>query len=82
MSDTANRVITCIAESTGIDANEIKPESTLTDDLHMDSLDVIEVVMELEFEFDIALPDDEAEQCKTVADVIALVERVVGEVAA
>lgn len=52
-----------------IDEDDIKPESKIIDDLGFDSLDCIEFLMNVENEFGISIPDDEAEKCKTVQDV-------------
>lgn len=77
MSDVAKQVIDVIAECAGVDADQVKPEQTLVS-LYFDSLDQLELVMELEEHFGVEINDDAAEQCKTVADVVALVERTVG----
>jgi len=74
----AERVTKCIAHLLGFsdaDKNGIEPEDELEGKLGMDSLDKIELVMALEEEFEIMIPDEDAEKCKTVADVVALVER-------
>ncbi len=56
-------------------ARTIGPESRLIEDLQADSLDLVEIAMELEDEFDIDLPDNEMDTARTVAELIALVER-------
>ena len=53
---------------------EFKPEATFTNDLGADSLDTVELIMELEKEFNITIPDDQAEKIATVGDAIAYVE--------
>ena len=53
---------------------EFKPEATCTNDLGADSLDTVELIMELEKEFNITIPDDQAEKIATVGDAIAYVE--------
>ncbi|OAA82744.1 acyl carrier protein [Clostridium ljungdahlii] len=58
-----------ISEQLGIGSDEIKMESSFIDDLGADSLDIVELIMALETEFDIEIPDEEAEKVKTVGDV-------------
>lgn len=53
---------------------KLKPEATFTNDLGADSLDTVELIMELEKEFNITIPDDQAEKIATVGDAIAYVE--------
>ncbi|AAK79713.1 acyl carrier protein [Clostridium acetobutylicum] len=59
-----------IADQLGIDATEIKMESSFIDDLGADSLDIVELIMALEEEFDIEMPDEEAEKVSSVGDVV------------
>ncbi|SFE31063.1 acyl carrier protein [Thermoanaerobacter thermohydrosulfuricus] len=59
-----------IAEQLGIDPEEITMESSFIDDLGADSLDIVELIMALEEEFDIEIPDEDAEKIKTVGDVL------------
>ena len=63
-----------LAEQLGIDAAEIKPESRLIEDLKADSLDVVAMIVDMEAEFDIQIPDEDLPKLKTVADVIAYIE--------
>ena len=53
---------------------KVKMEDDLRDDLQFDSLDCVEAIMDLEKEFDITVPDEEAEKCRTVQDVVELVK--------
>lgn len=69
----SNRVTRVIAEQLGLIGGDIKPASRLVDDLGADSLDTIEIVMAIEEEFEVAITDEEADRCNTVADIIALV---------
>jgi acyl carrier protein len=69
------RIRTLVAEQLGVDPAEIASESSILDDLGADSLDVVELVMAIEDEFDIEVPDEDAEAIRTVADV----ERYVAE---
>ena len=59
-----------VAEQLGIDAEEVLLESSFIDDLGADSLDIVELLMALEEEFDIEIPDEEAEKLVTVGDVV------------
>ena len=63
-----------IVDKLGVDESEVKPEATFTNDLGADSLDTVELIMELEKEFNITIPDDQAEKIATVGDAIAYVE--------
>ena len=74
MSDIKERVERIIVEKLGVDASEVKPEATFTNDLGADSLDTVELIMELEKEFDITIPDDQAEKITSVGDAISYVE--------
>lgn len=70
-----DKVIRLIAEHLGTKAKGMTPETCLESDLLVDSLDLLELVMVFEDEFDVEIPDDEAEKLKTVGDVIAMVKR-------
>ena len=74
MSDITERVQRIIEEKLGVDSSEVKPEATFTNDLGADSLDTVELIMELEKEFNITIPDDQAEKIVTVGDAISYVE--------
>ena len=74
MSDIQNRVKAIIVDKLGVDESKVKPEATFTNDLGADSLDTVELIMELEKEFNITIPDDQAEKIATVGDAIAYVE--------
>jgi acyl carrier protein len=64
------RVREIVAEQLERDVNEVKNESSFIDDLGADSLDIVELVMKMEEEFSIEIPDEEAEKIKTVNDVV------------
>lgn len=64
-----------IAEELGIEAEEIKLESDLTEDLGADSLDAIELIMEIESQFDIEIADSEATKIKAVSDIVNYLEQ-------
>ena len=64
------KVRNIIAEQLGVGEDEIKPESNFVEDLGADSLDIVELVMAMEEEFEVEIPDEEAENIKTVGDAI------------
>ena len=74
MSDISARVKAIIVDKLGVDANEVTPEASFTNDLGADSLDTVELIMEFEKEFNIAIPDDQAEKIGTVGDAIQYIE--------
>lgn len=67
------RVADIIAEQLGVSKEEVVPEASFIDDLGADSLDIVELVMAMEEEFDIEIPDDDAEKIQTIGDAIAYV---------
>ncbi|NJO89727.1 MAG: acyl carrier protein [Chloroflexia bacterium] len=70
MSDIASRVKAIIVDKLGVDENEVSESASFTNDLGADSLDTVELIMEFEKEFNIAIPDDQAETIVTVGDAI------------
>lgn len=74
MSEIAAQVKNIIADKLGVDAEEVTPEKSFTNDLGADSLDTVELIMEFEKEFGISIPDDQAEKISTVGDAIAYIE--------
>ena len=74
MSDIASRVKAIIGDKLGVDENEVTPEASFTNALGADSLDTVELIMEFEKEFDIQIPDDQAENITTVGQVITYIE--------
>ena len=70
MSDIASRVKAIIVDKLGVDDNEVTTEASFTNDLGADSLDTVELIMALEEEFEIEIPDSDAEQIRTVQDAI------------
>ena len=74
MADIASRVKAIIVDKLGVDENEVTNEASFTNDLGADSLDTVELIMEFEKEFNIAIPDDQAEKISTVGDAIAYIE--------
>jgi len=70
MSDATAKVKEIIVAKLGVDANQITPEASFTNDLGADSLDTVELVMEFEKAFNLQIPDEDAEKIGTVGDVI------------
>lgn len=64
-----------IVEQLGVDPEKVKSEASFIDDLGADSLDIVELVMAMEEEFDIEIPDEDAEKLKTVNDVTSYLEK-------
>ncbi len=64
------RVKSIIAEQLGVGADDIRQESSFIDDLGADSLDIVELIMAMEEEFDVEIPDEQAEGLRTVKDAI------------
>ena len=75
MSDVKSKVISIIVDKLGVDEAEVTPEASFTNDLGADSLDTVELIMEFEKEFDIQIPDDQAEGIASVGDAIAFIEK-------
>ena len=74
MSEIEAKVKAIIVDKLGVDESEVKNEASFANDLGADSLDTVELIMEFEKEFDVAIPDDKAEKIGTVADAIAYIE--------
>ena len=69
-AEIRDKVYDIIVSKMGVNKDQIKPESKFSDDLGADSLDTVELIMELENEFDVQIPDDEAEKIGTVQNAI------------
>ena len=74
VASVQERVIDIVAEQLGVDKEKITPETSFVNDLGADSLDTVELVMELEEEFDINIPDDAAEKIQTVGQAVQYIE--------
>ena len=70
-NDLASKVTSIIVEKLGVDESDITPEASFTNDLGADSLDTVELIMEFEKEFDLTIPDEEAENIATVGDAVS-----------
>jgi acyl carrier protein len=77
MSDVAAKVKAIIVDKLGVDESEVTTEASFTNDLGADSLDTVELIMEFEKEFDLAIPDDEAEKISTVGEAVNHIEAAV-----
>ena len=75
MSDISSRVKAIIVDKLGVDEYEVVPEASFTNDLGADSLDTVELIMEFEKEFDIQIPDDQAENIVSVGQAIEFIEK-------
>ena len=69
-----DKIKTIVAEQLGVSVDEVTPEASFADDLGADSLDIVELVMAIEEEYGIEIPDDDAEKLQTVQDAITYVE--------
>ena len=74
MSDITSRVKAIIVDKLGVDESEVTIEASFTNDLGADSLDTVELIMEFEKEFDIQIPDDQAEKISTVGHAVQYIE--------
>ena len=74
MSEIAQKVKSIIIDKLGVEESEVTPEASFTNDLGADSLDTVELIMEFEKEFNISIPDDQAENIGTVGQAIAYLE--------
>ena len=71
MSEIASRVKAIIVDKLGVEESEVTNEASFTNDLGADSLDTVELIMEFEKEFNVTIPDDQAEKITTVGDAVA-----------
>lgn len=74
MSDIASKVKQIIIDKLGVDESEVTNEASFTNDLGADSLDTVELIMEFEKEFDVTIPDEEAENIQTVGQAVDYLE--------
>ena len=71
---TFEKVKGIVADQLGVEAEEIKEDSTFVDDLGADSLDIVELIMRFEDEFGVEIPDEKAEKIKTVNDIVKYID--------
>ncbi|MCK6695140.1 MAG: acyl carrier protein [Thermoanaerobaculia bacterium] len=74
MANVADRVKKIIVDKLGVDEGEVTPEANFIQDLGADSLDTVELIMEFEKEFDVSIPDEQAEKIQTVGQAIEYLE--------
>ena len=74
VENVQERVKNIIVEQLGVEADQVKPEAQFVNDLGADSLDTVELIMALEEELDIEIPDDKAEKIKTVGEAVSYIE--------
>ena len=74
MSEIASKVKSIIVDKLDVEESEVTPEASFTNDLGADSLDTVELIMEFEKEFNISIPDDQAENITTVGQAVAYLE--------
>ncbi|MBM7698362.1 acyl carrier protein [Kurthia huakuii] len=75
MATVLERVSKVVVDRLGVDESEVKPEASFREDLGADSLDVVELVMEFEEEFDMQIEDEDAEKIQTVGDAVTFIEK-------
>ena len=73
--ETFDKVKEIVVEQLGVDASEVNIDSTFIDDLGADSLDIVELIMAFEEEFNVEIPDEVAEKIKTVKDAVELIDK-------
>lgn len=74
MSDVRAKVVSIIVDKLGVEESEVTNEASFTNDLGADSLDTVELIMEFEKEFNLSIPDEEAEKIETVGDAVQYIE--------
>jgi len=74
MSDIASKVKAIIVDKLGVEESEVTQDASFTNDLGADSLDTVELIMEFEKEFNVAIPDDQAESISTVGEAVKYIE--------
>lgn len=74
MANVADRVKKIIVDKLGVDEGEVTPEANFIQDLGADSLDTVELIMEFEKEFDVSIPDEQAEKIQTVGQAVEYLE--------
>jgi acyl carrier protein len=79
MSNIAERVKKIIVDKLGVEESQVTPEASFTNDLGADSLDTVELIMEFEKEFNLSIPDEQAETIGTVGQAIEYLEKTVSK---
>jgi len=74
MAETTDKVMDIVCKQLNVSKDQLKPETSFVNDLSADSLDLVELVMELEDQFGVSIPDEDAEKIQTIGDAIKYVE--------
>lgn len=74
MATTLERVQTIVSDRLGVDADQVVPDAEFIGDLNADSLDLVEVIMAMEQEFDVEIKDEDAEKIRTVGDAVSYID--------
>ena len=74
MSEVRSKVVSIIVDKLGVEETEVTNEASFTNDLGADSLDTVELIMEFEKEFNLSIPDEEAEKIETVGGAVTYIE--------
>ncbi|MCF6170223.1 MAG: acyl carrier protein [Bacteroidales bacterium] len=74
MSEVRSKVVSIIVDKLGVEESEVTNEASFTNDLGADSLDTVELIMEFEKEFNLSIPDEEAEKIETVGNAVSYIE--------
>jgi len=74
MSEVRTKVVSIIVDKLGVEESEVTNEASFTNDLGADSLDTVELIMEFEKEFNLSIPDEEAEKIETVGNAVTYIE--------
>ncbi len=74
MADVKERVVSIIVDKLGVNPDDVTETASFTNDLGADSLDTVELIMEFEKEFNVTIPDDQAEKISTVGDALKYIE--------
>ena len=78
MADVKEKVVSIIVDKLGVNPEDVVETASFTNDLGADSLDTVELIMEFEKEFNVSIPDDQAEKISTVGDALKYIEENVG----
>ncbi|MBE6337199.1 MAG: acyl carrier protein [Lentimicrobiaceae bacterium] len=78
MADVKEKVVSIIVDKLGVNPEDVVETASFTNDLGADSLDTVELIMEFEKEFNVTIPDDQAEKISTVGDALKYIEENIG----
>ncbi|MFQ5414489.1 MAG: acyl carrier protein [Phycisphaerae bacterium] len=77
--DIEDKIVQIVSDQMSVDKNEVTMKTSFVNDLNADSLDIVELVMEIEDEFDLSIPDEEAEKLKSVGEAVQYVTKKLGD---